>query len=284
MMVGYSTDHNGNCCQMWDPVTGGVHDTRDVTWMHRMFFERQVSHGIVIPPMIIQGIDETPIRSGEGIDEDTEDGINVETVIEDDDEKDAESELPMEGDANVMGNPTAQIEGVNQTRSGRTIKPPERLIQEIGAFAAQGATAAANYEIALTAAEIQYYDTMKGLTLLLLARWYAELIDVKGAFLHGEFDEGEILYMEIPQGFKQYYPAEFIWLLLRTIYGLKQAAVAFWKQLILAFASMNYRRSKADPCLYFDWTRDGLIVWIYWVDDCLVAGKKKGVIVLQRAK
>ncbi len=59
------------------------------------------------------------------------------------------------------------------------------------------------------------------LTLLLLARWYAELIDVKGAFLHGEFEEGEILYMEIPEGFEQYYPAGFIWLLLRTIYGLK---------------------------------------------------------------
>jgi hypothetical protein len=167
-MVGYSTNHDSDCYQMWDPVTGGVHNTRDVTWMHRMFFERQVSHGIVIPPMIIQGIDETPTRSGEGIndnavDEETEDGINVETVIEDDDETDAESELPMEGDANVMGNPTSPIEGVNQTRSGRTIKPPERLIQEIGAFTAQGATAAANYEIALTAAEIQYYNTMKGL-------------------------------------------------------------------------------------------------------------------------
>jgi hypothetical protein len=117
------------------------------------------------------------------------------------------------------------------------------------------------------------------LTLLLLARWYAELIDVKGAFLHGEFEEGETLYMEIPEGFEQYYPAGFIWLLLRTIYGLKQAAVAFWKQLILAFASMNYSRSKADPCLYFNWTIDGLIVWISWVDGCLVAGKKKGVLI-----
>jgi hypothetical protein len=74
------------------------------------------------------------------------------------------SEFPMEGDANVMGNLTAPIGGVNpQTRSGRTIRPPERLFQEIGAFTAQGATAAANYEIALTAAEIQYYNTMKGL-------------------------------------------------------------------------------------------------------------------------
>jgi hypothetical protein len=31
-----------------------------------------------------------------------------------------------------------------RTNSGRTIKPPERLIQEIGAIAVAGATAAAN--------------------------------------------------------------------------------------------------------------------------------------------
>jgi hypothetical protein len=117
------------------------------------------------------------------------------------------------------------------------------------------------------------------LTLLLLAKWHAELLDVKGAFLHGEFDDGETLYMEIPEGFEEYYPAGFIWMLLRTIYGLKQAAVAFWKQLILAFASMNYHRSKADPCLYFDWTTFGLIVWISWVDDCLVVGEKKGTLI-----
>jgi hypothetical protein len=160
MMVGYSTDHAGDCYQMWDPVAGGDHDTRDVTWMHRMFFERQVGLGrIVISPMIIAGIDETPAGSGEGINDDasneeTEEGTKVKIVI-DDEEKDAESGFPMEGDANAMGNPTAPIGGVNpQTRSGRTMRPPERLIQEIGAFAAQGATAAANYKTTLTAAEI----------------------------------------------------------------------------------------------------------------------------------
>jgi hypothetical protein len=113
----------------------------------------------VISPMIIAGIDETPAGSGEGINDDasneeTEEGTKVKIVI-DDEEKDAESGFPMEGDANAMGNPTAPIGGVNpQTRSGRTMRPPERLIQEIGAFAAQGATAAANYKTTLTAAEI----------------------------------------------------------------------------------------------------------------------------------
>jgi hypothetical protein len=58
-----------------------------------MFFERQAGLGIVIPPMIIPGIDETPAGSGEGINDDalneeTEEGIIVETII-DDEEKDA---------------------------------------------------------------------------------------------------------------------------------------------------------------------------------------------------
>ncbi len=83
--------------------------------------------------------------------------------------------------------------------------------------------------------------------------------------------------MEIPQGFERFYGKNSVLLLLKTIYGLKQAAVAFWKQLIMAFASMDYRRSKADPCLYFDWNVNGLVVWISWVDDCLVCGKTPGV-------
>jgi hypothetical protein len=42
--------------------------------------------------MIIPGIDRTPTGSGEGINEETEEAIIVETVI-DDEEKDAESKL-----------------------------------------------------------------------------------------------------------------------------------------------------------------------------------------------
>jgi hypothetical protein len=41
------------------------------------------------------------------------------------------------------------------------------------------------------------------LTLLLMAGWYGELLDVKGTFLHGEFNEGNVLYMDVPGGFKE---------------------------------------------------------------------------------
>jgi hypothetical protein len=35
---------------------------------------------------------------------------------------------------------------------------------------------------------------------MLMACWMGELLDVKGAFLHGNFMNGERLYMEVPQG------------------------------------------------------------------------------------
>ncbi len=38
---------------------------------------------------------------------------------------------------------------------------------------------------------------------------------------------------------------------------------------------MKYGRNKANPCLYFfRWTVKGLVLWISWVEDCLVAGKE----------
>jgi hypothetical protein len=77
------------------------------------------------------------------------------------------------------------------------------------------------------------------LILMLMAGWYAEVLDVKGAFLHGLFEDGEQMHMEIPEGFEKCYGANMVLLSLKTIYGLKQAAYAFWKQLLMAFKSMG---------------------------------------------
>ena len=55
-----------------------------------------------------------------------------------------------------------------------------------------------------------------------------KLIDVKGAFLHGEFGpKEEPILMKVPQGMEKYYPKNWLILLLKTIYGLKQAARDF---------------------------------------------------------
>ena len=66
------------------------------------------------------------------------------------------------------------------------------------------------------------------LTLMLMADWEGEILDIQGAFLHGLFEDDEQLFMKIPEGFEKYYnPDTELLLLLRTLYGLKNAAMAF---------------------------------------------------------
>jgi hypothetical protein len=92
------------------------------------------------------------------------------------------------------------------------------------------------------------------LCLIIMAAWAAHIMDGHGAFLKGQFRDGEIIYMKVPQGFERFYPNNVILRLLRSIYGLKQAAVAFWQETLKAFKFMKYQRCKADPCVHFKWT------------------------------
>ena len=114
--------------------------------------------------------------------------------------------------------------------------------------------------------------------LMLMAGWSSYLLDINGAFLMGEFENNERIYTPVPEGFEKYYPKGAFWLLLKTIYGLKQAAKMFWKMLLKAMESMGFRKSWADPCLYFNWTDDGLVLWLSWIDDCLCVGKAEAVV------
>ena len=51
-------------------------------------------------------------------------------------------------------------------------------------------------------------------TLMMMAGWTAYLVDVKEAFLHGNFEDGEKIYMEERKGFRNYYATNIVLLLL----------------------------------------------------------------------
>jgi hypothetical protein len=83
--------------------------------------------------------------------------------------------------------------------------------------------------------------------------------------------------MEVPEGFEEFYGAYVLMSLLQTIYVLKQAAMVFWRELVKSLTGMKFKRSAADPCIYYCWTMYGLVFWLSWIDDCLVAGDKRTV-------
>jgi len=111
------------------------------------------------------------------------------------------------------------------------------------------------------------------LTLITMGRYVVKLKDVNGAFLLPDLKENERIYMEIPKGFERHYdPDKEVWLLLKTLYGLIQAAYAFWTLLVNAFKKIDYKRSCVDPCLFYRWKEGQLYIWMSWVDDLLACG------------
>jgi hypothetical protein len=58
------------------------------------------------------------------------------------------------------------------------------------------------------------------LTLMVMASMLAHVVDVKGAFLHGEFEDGEIIHMKVPQGFEKHFPEGSVLLLKKCLNSL----------------------------------------------------------------
>jgi hypothetical protein len=113
------------------------------------------------------------------------------------------------------------------------------------------------------------------LTLMIMASMLAHVADVKGAFLHGEFEDGETIHMKVPQGFEKHFPEGSVILLKKCLYGLKQAARAFWRQLLHAASAMGLKQSTADPYLYYKWVDGWLVMMMSWINDNAIIGKKQ---------
>ena len=113
---------------MWDPLAGGVHETRDIIWLSRMFYQKQSeSLEVNITPLleyIIPHNEEQEVMAGNNEDADV-----------------TEIEKVKAGE----GKPKL-------TRSGRAVNIPERY-RDVTALTV-------SYEMMLSDAEKVYYDYM----------------------------------------------------------------------------------------------------------------------------
>jgi hypothetical protein len=92
-------------------------------------------------------------------------------------------------------------------------------------------------------------------------------VDVKTAFLYGKLDEE--IYMEQLEGFPVKGHATKVYRLKRAIYGLKQAARAWWAQL-----ADSAKGLWADTGIYIYRSRKGVVIMIAYVDDIIFLGTK----------
>jgi len=104
------------------------------------------------------------------------------------------------------------------------------------------------------------------LTVMIMSSMLAHVVDVKGTFLHGEFEDGGIMHMKVLQDFEKHFPEGSVLLLKKHLYGLNQAVKAFWRQLLHAASAMGLKRSISDPYL------------MSWIDDNAIVGQESDTV------
>ena len=91
-------------------------------------------------------------------------------------------------------------------------------------------------------------------------------MDIKGAYLNGKLKER--VYMRQPEGFGD--GTGRVCLLIKTLYGLKQAGREWNKELDSKLRKKGYSRLRSDPCVYVWRVDDDFVIITVWVDDLLL--------------
>ncbi|GJR64068.1 reverse transcriptase [Tanacetum coccineum] len=112
---------------------------------------------------------------------------------------------------------------------------------------------------------------------------HLEQLDVKTAFIHGNFKEE--IYMLQPEGFKQKGKENLVSRLNKHLYDLKKALRCWYKRFDSFIMSLEHNRLHAYPCAYFKrFGNNDFIILLLYVDDMLVAGPNKDHINILKAQ
>src|SRR5258708_13087479 len=68
-------------------------------------------------------------------------------------------------------------------------------------------------------------------------------VDIKGAYLNGMLNEGEVLYMQHPPGYKSHDARNRILPLVKTLYSLKQSGHSSYHKLPSIFIPLLFHQS-----------------------------------------
>jgi hypothetical protein len=101
--------------------------------------------------------------------------------------------------------------------------------------------------------------------------WVLHQVDIVTAFLRGELEPGEEVYMKQPKGFEASGLEDHIWELQKGLYGLPQGSHVCNKAMNKGMSGIGFVRIPCEYCLYFRDTETGSVLTGIHVDDFFVA-------------
>ena len=139
VFVGYAENHSGDCYRMWNPTSRKVTESHDVIWLHRMFYQDNVTSDMAMLPEVKMSVHEilqdtiasmklegAHMREPGGIDP-VHDETELESFLDDNQPVKVESDA-REGDDDdaVTEASDSDDEPAIKTRSGRAVRMPKK--------------------------------------------------------------------------------------------------------------------------------------------------------------
>jgi hypothetical protein len=95
--------------------------------------------------------------------------------------------------------------------------------------------------------------------------WKLHQMDVKETFLNSEIEEE--VYIEQPKGFVIHNEKYHVCRLKKDLYGLKKAPCAWYEKMDGFLMSLGFKKSVADPNLYYHIVGNECLILVLYVDD-----------------
>jgi len=140
---------------------------------------------------------------------------------------------------------------------------------------------------------VDYYDTYSPVTRLASFRfiltiatcndWEVEAFNFNSAYLNGELNADEEIYMQEPPGYKTG-KADMVKRLLKALYGLKQARHKWYDALHMAVTDLGFRVTGADPGVFVAHIKKHILVLAVHVDNCAMTGSSPKLIMAYKGK
>jgi Reverse transcriptase (RNA-dependent DNA polymerase) len=108
------------------------------------------------------------------------------------------------------------------------------------------------------------------LSLVVSSNWPIKQFDITNTFLNGDLNEQ--VYMHQPQGFINFSHSDYVCLLYKSLYDLKQAPQAWFQKLSDSLLQLGFKSSSYDPSLFLSHFHGHVTLILVYVDDILVIG------------
>ena len=123
-------------------------------------------------------------------------------------------------------------------------------------------------------------------TILALAAhfdWEVKCFDFNSAYINGELEESEEIYMEQPPGYEKG-GKDFVKRLRKALYRLKQVGRRWYDTFKRELADLGFQASTANPGVFYTQINSSILVIAVHVDDCVMTGHSSKLITVYKAK